>query len=128
MANMLAVIHIAKQEMGLADEDYREILRNNFKRDSSKDLNAFQQNELLRIFKKLGWKPKKDKTRASVPQVRNIKGLEKKLGWDDNSERLQGFIKRQIGHEKKVEWLTPPEASKVIEGLKKMERRMGNGD
>lgn len=53
-------------------------------------------------------------------QANTIALLESKLGWDDNAKRLEGFIARQIGKTKKVEWLRNREASKVITGLKRL--------
>ena len=65
----------------------------------------------------------------SPKQARFIKYLEKKLGWQDEPERLQGFIKRTI---KKEMVRTKLEAIKIIEGLKSMAERepkteVGNG-
>ena len=53
-------------------------------------------------------------------QANKIAVLESQLGWADNPLRLEGFIERQIGKRKKVEWLKNREASKVITGLQKL--------
>ena len=45
----LAVIHIAKTELKLKEDDYRYILQSNFKKDSSRDLNKV---EFLKIMEK----------------------------------------------------------------------------
>ena len=56
----LAKIHIAKKELGLNDEEYRDILRYRFgpKKDSAAKLTPGQAFSLLNHFKTLGWKPK----------------------------------------------------------------------
>ena len=52
---LLAKIHIAKKELGLEDETYREALNSMFKVQSSKDLNDRQAVILINHFKSLGW-------------------------------------------------------------------------
>ena len=59
------------------------------------------------------------KGRASYEQKKYIRDLAKKLGWDDNPLRLAGFIKKYAGIDN-IEWLTPYQASKIIEALKRM--------
>ena len=55
---LLAKIHIAKKELGLEDEVYREALNSMFKVQSSKDLNDRQAVILIGHFKDCGWQPK----------------------------------------------------------------------
>ncbi|GAB6170766.1 hypothetical protein JCM15765_02440 [Paradesulfitobacterium aromaticivorans] len=58
-------------------------------------------------------------TRASKKQIWKMKQLAKELGWSDNEKRLQGFVKKYAGVDK-LEWLTPAQSWRVIEGLKKL--------
>ena len=51
----LAKIHIAKKELSLEDEIYRDILHVQFKKRSSADLTDFQCVKLLQHFESLGW-------------------------------------------------------------------------
>lgn len=53
----LAKIHIAKKELGLDDDTYRDILHTQFKKVSSRDLTDRQCARLLGHFESLGWKP-----------------------------------------------------------------------
>lgn len=55
----LAKIHIAKKELGLTDEAYRDMLHLHFQVDSAKDLKPQQVVVLLNKFRAKGWKPKK---------------------------------------------------------------------
>ena len=54
----LAKIHIAKKELGLDDDTYRDILHVQFKKRSSADLSDLQCTRLLRHFETLGWQQK----------------------------------------------------------------------
>lgn len=60
------------------------------------------------------------RNRASIKQIKYIKGLAKDMGW--GAERLQGFI-RKVGRVDDIRWLTPHQASDVIEGLKKLKAK-----
>lgn len=62
----------------------------------------------------------------SPAQVGFIRNLERKLGWSDNEKRLIGFIKKYTKKDNLSE-LTSIEASRVIEGLKKLAERMDTG-
>lgn len=68
MANnkLLAKIHIAKKELGLEDEIYRDILYRKFRVRSSKSLADSQAMVLINHFKALGWKEKSK--RGNAPQ------------------------------------------------------------
>lgn len=54
----LAKIHIAKKELGLTDETYRDLLHFHFKVDSAAKLNARQCTVFINHLKARGWKPK----------------------------------------------------------------------
>ncbi len=53
-------------------------------------------------------------------QAQKIGALERELGWQNHPARLRGFIERQIGTRKAVEWLRNYEAQKVILGLERV--------
>jgi phage gp16-like protein len=130
---LLAKIHIAKKELGLPDETYRDVLNSLFKVHSSRFLSNDQALKLIRYFKDKGWvpksKPKKyddqkgDIYSATPAQKRKIEAL-----WHDlyrgNSEtkHLRQFI---FNHFKvsDVRFLDKRLAYDVIEALKQMARR-----
>ena len=116
-------IHIAKTELKLSDENYRDIL-SNFKNSygwpckSSKELNRHQADVVLDIFKKqLGWKEKKNKkvlkyeefnTRdpkfASPAQMRLIEAT-----WMNNinvKEKTEAALNHYISRILKVDHIT----------------------
>ena len=53
--NILAKIHIAAKALKLSDTIYRDILRANTGKESSKDLNPREAAKVLEHFKALGW-------------------------------------------------------------------------
>lgn len=67
----LALIHIAKNKLGIDDDLYRDILKAYFKVDTSKKLNQRQFDELLNIFNKSGFKSNKFGVREA--QINSLK-------------------------------------------------------
>lgn len=67
MSAALAKIHIAKKELGLTDEIYRDILHLHFKVESAAKLSDRQCTVLLNHFKALGWKPAPTKRAGQRP-------------------------------------------------------------
>ncbi len=120
---MLAKIHIARKELGLSDDEYRDLLRMRFDAESAKDLTAAQSAELVAHFRGKGWKPKKgaevkqgrtgtrrknDNYIAISPgpaarQQRYALGLWAALGYD--VAKIHTRSKTQFGVER-FEWLT----------------------
>lgn len=113
-AQKLAVIHIAKKELGLSEEMYREILRKAAGVESAKDLDEEGFRKLMRFMVR-------DKRYLISPggltlkQKLFIQHLARELGWD--GEKLRGFILKYY-HRTSLEALTKKEASKLIESLK----------
>ncbi len=125
---LLAKVHIAKKDLGLADENYRAILVRITGRESSRDCTERQLEQLLAEFRRLGWTPKKGKASISDrPYVRKIYALWKEAGivgtvGNASKEALRSFVERQTGRSA-PEFCTPAEANKVSEGLKAMIKR-----
>lgn len=59
---------------------------------------------------------------ATVKLRRKIYHLTGELGWNNNNDRINGFIKKLCGVER-IEWLTVSQCHKAIEALKKMVQR-----
>jgi phage gp16-like protein len=125
-------IHLALNQLGLTDEVYRDILQLNFKVDSSKDLNQFQAERLLGIFKAKGWKASASKKKPTSPQY--VDGQARKIVamWialadagviRNRSDRsLQAYVKRQTGVDN-LKWCDGAQLRMVIEGLKRWASR-----
>ena len=126
---MLAKVHIAKKELGLADDNYRAIMRRVTGKASSGACSDIELHQLLAEFKRLGWKPKMNGAASAAgksgkPHVRKVYALWGELhragALRDGSRRaLQAFVQRQTGVSS-PEWLTSPQANQVTEGLKAM--------
>ena len=79
---LLAKVHIAKKELALSDETYRDILARVTGCQSSRDCSERQLEQLLDEFRRLGWKPKAGKGGSGFdkPHIRLIYALWKEAG------------------------------------------------
>ena len=130
----LAKIHIAKKELGLTDEAYRDILRVQFKRESAAKLTPGQAGMLLGHFRSLGWKPKSQMALPGVQPPADGKSKKIQALWitlhkagvirDGSDKAMLSFVKR-ITRTDRLQWATDAQKSMVIEALKAMARREG---
>jgi len=146
---LLARVHIAKKDMGLSDDIYRDAIGAVAAgKQSSKDLNNFQLGKLLDHFKARGWKgyvsPRKkpadfknryrQKSKRAV--IRKIYVLWQILldGGIVTAERPDGYVKRMTRRDDRpdgianTEWIEDDEANAVIESLKRWISRSGLGN
>ena len=135
---LLAQIHIAKKELSLDDETYRDVLQRVTGQRSSAQLNDNQRGKVVAELKRLGFRPKsthaaKGRRISDKPYVRKVFALwgelKRKGVWRDPSPHsLRRFVKKMTATEgddgcDDLEWLTWPQANIVIEALKKMKER-----
>ena len=110
----LAVIHIVKRELGLSDDEYREILLRETGVRSAKDLDEKGFRRLMRYF--AGSRHYRiNKYGLTFRQKLFINHLVDDLGWD--VQHLKNFLNKYY-KKTEVNKLTKREASKVIESLK----------
>lgn len=129
----IALIHVAKNQLGLDDDRYRDLLRAVCGVESSKELNYIQYDKLLKRLRELGFKHKKQGHRQpylkaphrdpdalpSPAHLKKLNDLFEQLGWME-PERRTGFSRRVI----KKPWpQTRTETNKIIEALKSMVAR-----
>jgi hypothetical protein len=122
----LARIHIAKKELALTEEAYRDILQFNFQVKSARELSEQQAMELIKLFKAKGWTPKtgdqsrqrkKDgqfievKPGPAARQQRKVLALWHELGYD--MTKLHARVKKQFGVDR-FEWLEDNKALHVL--------------
>lgn len=121
---------IAKSpELGLSDEDLHAVIYRETGKESLRSLTQGELNAAARVLQNM-----KDSAKirggAYVPrtaaQLGKIHALEKALGWDGDPQRVQAFARRMTGVDR-LEWLTPEQCGKVIEGLKAMVARRTAG-
>ena len=143
----LAAIHVAKKELDLDDDDYRDVLERVTGKRSAKDLTPHERSLVMNEFTRLGFvvtypDPYRPKTRDRVeraaqraPAVKGAMRLDgayaRKLralwisGWhlgvvrDRTDRALVAFVERQTGLSHTRFLREPADAMKAIEGLKK---------
>jgi phage gp16-like protein len=130
-------IHIAKSQLGLSEQQYRDILsgfNNNLQEPckTCKELTFDQAEVLLNIFIKSGWKQTQNgKVKkyeefagrpgkfASPAQMRMIEGLWMINSREKTEESMNRFIKRISGKDK-IEFITGADAHKIINAIGKL--------
>lgn len=122
----LAKIHIAKKDLALGDDAYRDILRLHFQVESAKALTERQATVLLNQFRAKGWEVKQGQ-RAAKPsgrpgyievkpgpaakQQRKVLALWHGLGYE--MAKLHTRVKTQFGVDR-FEWLDDSQALHVL--------------
>jgi len=123
----LAKIHIAKKDLNLSDEIYRDILYQAAGVASAADLDQRGRVAVLDRFRELGWgnsgKPKNTRALADDPQSKKIRALWIELHAagkvrDSSEKALASYVKRMTGVAA-LQWLNGKQARTVIETLKK---------
>ncbi len=126
----LAQIHIAKKQLGLDDDTYRDVLERVTGARSAKGLSGKSKDALIGEFKRMGWKGGSDRKKSGKRYVRLIFALWGELKregiWENKDvSSLRAFVQKMTGVSD-PEWLNFEQANVVIEALKKMGSR-GNG-
>ncbi len=136
--NATAIIHVAKKELGLEDDDYRAILARVTGVSSVKDMDERQKQAVLTEMKRLGFRIRTTRGGRTVPvsvkpYIRLIHALWRschELGEVEHGTRdaLRAFCKRFIAHDHAAVAVDPDllsydQAAPIIEALKAMEKR-----
>lgn len=128
---LLAKIHIAKAQLNLDDDQYRDIVRRVTGKDSAAQCRYSQLVDLINEFKSLGWKTEKKKAfrRAPSDGIKKIYALWGELqaaGAIQSTDKtaLDAFVKKYTGIDS-VQWLLPAQQQKIIEILKQWIKRIG---
>lgn len=123
----------------MTDEDLHAVVYRETGKESIKALTQGQINEVARVLQNMkDGVSRSTRTKRTdeggdvrtVQQRRKIYALTEQLGWNNNPQRIQGFVKRITGVDR-LEWLNVAQCEKVIEGLKailkRQERKEGEG-
>ncbi|MEA1988067.1 MAG: regulatory protein GemA [Pseudomonadota bacterium] len=131
----LAKIHIAKKDLGMADDAYRAMLLDVAKVDSASKLDFHGQYAVLQRLKELGWKPKSRKigpkarkpgTKSQGDKIRALWIEMADIGIIKNGseDALRTYIKRMSkGKFEAPQFCDQDMASRIIESLKQWKRR-----
>lgn len=114
----LALIHIVKRELGLSDDEYREILRREAGVDSARDLTDEAFRRLLRFLVRSQYY-RVTPEGLTLRQKLYIAHLQQQIGWTD--DHLNNFLHKYFRCDT-VTALTRPQASKTILALKHIAR------
>jgi phage gp16-like protein len=138
---LIKLIHVAKRDLALDEDTYRNVLNNLAGKSSSAELTVPQLQQVLEFFRQKGWKPQyrradqpeKPRLKLSPPtrqklvktQIDKIRAM-----WIDLHRRgivrsgselsLDQFVKR-VTKVEKTAWLNQKQAGQVILALRKME-------
>lgn len=114
--NRIALIHTAKTEVNMREDNYRIILKNTFNVDTCKDLTIPQFNKLMEIFKELGFKGKY----LTFNQKKNIQKKSEALWGKEYETKLKELVMKQIGYDIPIGRLTVKEGQNIINALEKI--------
>jgi len=121
--NELAKIHIAKKDLCLDDDTYRDILWTLFRKRSASDLDSQARFKLIAHFKKLGWKATpKTKRKIEDPKAGKIWSLwyqlkDAGLVESVTPKAIRAYVKKQTNCDD-IRFCTEDQKSHVIECLK----------
>lgn len=108
---------------GLDDDMIHHVAQNLFGKDSLRDLTCWQAGQVIdSLRRKTGEAMEPIQERASEAQRKYILGLAERLMMKD-TRQLRHFLRARFGVDD-MSFLTPENASKVIEGLKAMISRL----
>jgi len=138
---LLAKVHLAKKDLRLDDETYRDILERETGRRSSAECSVQELENLVAHFRRQGFVPKtvaggrKDSAVQRRPRPADHPVAKKaralwislhQLGVVENAseQALEAFAKRQLGVER-LQWMDQGFSSKLIDALKDWAKREG---
>lgn len=117
-ARELGLYNPGSSEDEIKNSELYELVYRETQKDSMRKCTDEELKKVLDILNLFTKQSESKTNRITKKQLDYIKYLSKQLKWD-NPKRLKGFIKKYTGVEK-LSWLTPKQASNVIEGLKKL--------
>ncbi|EGY4702804.1 regulatory protein GemA [Salmonella enterica] len=130
---LIQLIHIAKSQMGIDADTYRQMLLSVTGKTSTSDMNPGQLNKVLAAMKAKGFvvkpssKARTTRQLADFPQAKKLRALWLEMyaqGFvrDSSEEALRRWVKRETGVDG-LQWLETDKASAAIEKLKKWQER-----
>ncbi len=105
---LFAMVHIALKDLDISDDDYRDILKNEFRVASASALSIPELGDLVDRFREKGWQPKAgadSKRQREGKQAVALRERAKAMSCEleNGDKRLAGLCKRICGVEK-LEW------------------------
>ena len=135
MTSTIALIHIAKTDLGLDDETYRDFLERETGKRSTKAMSEAERRKVLAAFRRDGWTPRSkgagkrlDGPYAAKLQALWIAGWNLGIVRNRRDQAMLAFIKRQTGIDHTRFLRDQADAKKAIEALKDWLHREGGVD
>lgn len=129
--SMIAKINVARQQMNMVEDDYRQLLFDTTGKLSLKDCSEPQLAQMVDALKRKGFRPLQagSKGAAQHPMARKARALWISLHHlgvihNPGEPALEAFAKKQLGCEH-FAWAKQSDAYKLIEALKNMAIRNG---
>jgi len=99
---LLAKVHIAKKDMGIMDDDYRDILQREFGVRSAGHLTVKELTELVNYFESKGWPGSAKRKAQGAKEDRQADALKERIGQellhsDFTEKRLRGLVRKICG-------------------------------
>ena len=127
---LIRLIHVGRQKVGLDEEAYRALLEGTTGKTSSTEMTITELEAVLKALKSLGFQVKKmtaraeEVGRATAEQIDYIKGLWELCARVKTEAALNAFIKRITGVPY-LRWLDRKTAQKIILAVRDMAARAG---
>lgn len=132
--SMIGKVKIAQKQLGMVDDDYRQLLLRVTGRTSAADCTLPELERMIEALKDKGFKPlpvRKDGAKAKAadhPVAKKARALWislHQLGAIDNpaEKALEHFAQRQLGE--RLQWANQAHGYRLIEALKAMAERHG---
>lgn len=133
---MITLIHVAKKELALNEDNYRALLQGVTGKDSLRDMKLKELEAVIQRFKDFGFKKKKSKPKragkrksANSEHARLIRALWLSLYHlgevrDPSEEAMSAYVKR-MSKVDDLKWLDEKQSQKVLGGLRDWMRRAG---
>lgn len=112
----LAKIHLAKKQLGLDDEAYRDVLWTIARVRSAADLDDAGRRRVLDHFRSRGFKPRR-RGRSTPASDRDllIRKIRAQLG--DRPDAYADGMAKKMFHVERFEWLKPEQLQKMVAAL-----------
>jgi len=114
----LAMIHLAKKDLGLDDETYRAMLKNVADVTSASELTAYGLGQVIEHLRAKGWEPKvKARPRPAEDRVRLVKKIRRLLMNDNRPDAYADGMSAHMFGVDKFEWCNPEQLKKIVAAL-----------
>ncbi|MGX9522476.1 gp16 family protein [Vibrio mediterranei] len=137
MSKLIKLIHVAKRDLAISDDAYREILEQETGKRSAKGLSEKNLKRVIERMKALGFKVKRKTKRPLKPKANELSkvwaiwSLMHRQGFikSGSEESLDAYVKRMtsringVGVDKAA-WLDSYQATYVLESLKSWHGRV----